>query len=156
MGKSGVISGVNGSALSGATVSIMDLRTGESVSDTTNSAGEYTIEIGTLLPNGVANSDKILIRVSDSQSSGVIKANEIVVAVNTVTGSTEQDLTVIAAGTETYNVARSEQDVMNKEHSEVDNAKRVIQVGRTSDQKVLPMKMVDDGSGLGKFPFSYE
>ena len=124
---SGYIYDINSTPLNGATVKITNTRTGDILSTTTNSQGEYVFELAELT-NGYTDSEKILIQ---SWKKGTIFKSESIMV--TISGnSTEQDLTLKPSLERNLKV-KDIKDIQNEEYSDLSNAKRSLLVDETGE-----------------------
>lgn len=143
---SGIITDANGQLANGADVFVLNLMTGESRGMLTNSAGEYSIDLGNAMQQGYSNKDIIFISAIKA-GGGYFRAWKVQKQIDTSVGFINQNLSLVAQNPGDDLLTVSEHDSAFREHEALASAKRVMLMVPTSNGKFLPVKGQDDGSG---------
>lgn len=139
-------------AVSSAIVNITNTRTNESVSVETNTSGEFTFDLSNL-HSGWQNNDYVVLSSNADNPKSISKP--YVIKLNSSIGYTNQNIYVsLVVDKTTY--SGSETDILSKSFDESVQGFRVIPSLIDATGNILPLKGIDDGSGLGKVVCSLE
>ncbi len=133
---SGHVYDINEVALESAKVTAVNLRTGESVEDTTNAQGEYIMDLANLK---TAYADKDIIYMQAISVLGdILKFAEHRFEVKITDGVHERELYLSATTPRAFanTTSRSELVLANSEHDDSNQAKRTITVEKTYTQRL--------------------
>ena len=141
----GIIRDVTNAVLENADVQIYLLRTGEAISGTTNSAGEYIIDLANMEEEYTANDE---IQITAYKKAGdIIRFQQIRRTIDVNSGYTEQNMTLVAQNPHQPEAIGPISSVF-REHDPVAQARRSILVGYTEAGEILPLKVTKDSSGF--------
>ena len=146
---SGTITNQDGVNSTDATVKFTNLRTNESITITTNDAGEYVIDLANMKQE-YQNGDMLYIVAEADNRYSMYNFRTIV----TSTGYSELDMTIYYVLDK--NRVSGLRDIPIFTYEPLASAKRTVPLLITDDGKWLPTKGVDDGSGLGKLVVKIE
>ena len=142
---SGIITDSNGSTPEGTVVIIFNIRTNGKITGTTNSSGEYTLDLANSSEAEYADGDEILIRALINGEH--IRMQEIRKTISTSTGFLNQDLTLFGAQPKQDLETLNSHDVSIREHDSRFRAKRLIIVAPTANGEVVPIMSELDSTG---------
>lgn len=147
---SGNVYEVNGTASSGTRINVLNTQTGQQLSTLTNANGEYILDLANM-STSYTNGDRLFIKAIKPKNSTnmLYKEASAEAVVDTTTGATMQNLTLMTEIDRNNTSGLSLQEISQVEHDTISNTKKVLTYGTTGTQ-FLPLKVSDDGSGLGK------